>query len=287
MLSTPYKNFDCNVTSFIHRRVKPSSNKNELDTVRLPHQLYTFEDVDTVIPGNNCRVVKGGRHKDGIGGLSIQGYDENTSHNNNIYTCEEGDSPNYDKNPSRNIIRWHCYKCLYNDLPLNYKVQYDNYPHHGCLYPVNEIKLSDLHDSKTTLLPIGRYPDMASIPSWTFCCNILQNHEIIITHEEPSENDFKDHDIGVLFYALQLSASNTSFSDEAEDCINIKRWIMLHSNVNDNLGDLSQKIPDEMHDRILYHLENSLSYTHFCNETEAICDVMKMLVSRDCTLEKV
>ena len=67
MLSTPYKNFDCNVTSFIHRRVKPSSNKNELDTVRLPHQLYTFEDVDTVIPGNNCRVVKGGRHKDGIG----------------------------------------------------------------------------------------------------------------------------------------------------------------------------------------------------------------------------
>ena len=197
-----------------------------------------------------------GRYKDGIGGLSIQGYDENISHNNNIYTCEEGDSPNYDKNPSRNIIRWHCYKCLYNDLPLNYKVQYDNYPHHGCLYPVNEIKLSDLHDSKTTLLPIGRYPDMASIPSWTFCCNILQNHEIIITHEEPSENDFKDHDIGVLFYALQLSASNTSFSDEAEDCINIKRWIILNSNVNQTiLSGKLQKIQSNFYisyNRILF-----------------------------------
>ena len=54
-------------------------------------------------------------------GISIQGYDENVSHNsiNNIYTREEGDAPNYVKNPSQKIIRWHCYKCLHIDLLLS------------------------------------------------------------------------------------------------------------------------------------------------------------------------
>ena len=165
MLSTSFKISDCNSTSSvsgytIHRRVKPSSERDELDTVRFPPQACIFEDVDTVILGNNSRVVKGGRnqgHKDGIGGISIQGYDENVSHNsaNNIYTREEGDEPNYDKNPSRKIIRWHCYKCLHIDVPLRYKVHYNDYPHHGFLYPVNEIELSDLNGHQKTLLPVG------------------------------------------------------------------------------------------------------------------------------------
>ena len=269
----------------IHRRMRPISNRNELDVVRLPHEDYKFEDVDAVIPGDNSRVVMWGRnqgHKDGVGGISVQGYDDSTIHNsaNNMYAREEGDSPISGKNPSRNIHRWHCYKCLRVDIPLTYDVLYDDYPHHGFLYPLSEIDILDLHVHETTLFPVGRFPGISSIPSWTFCCNLLQNQEIVVVAGEPNEIDFKDEAVGVLFYALRLSASNTPFYDEADDCIDIKRWIISNCDVRDNVRAISRKAPHDMCDRILYHIENARAYTSFCNKSEAICDLMRFFASR-------
>ena len=289
MSPTSSKISDCHSTSascsaMIHRLVRPNSAKNELDLVRLPHEDYKYEDVDTVIPGNNSRVVGGGRkqgHADIYGGISIQGYDIESMHNSadSRYIREEGNDPNFGKNPSRKIYRWHCYKCPRNEIPSTYDVHYDKYPDHGFLYPKSEIDLLDLHNNAATSVPLGRLPGISAI-SWTFCCNLLQNHAIVVAPGEPSENDFKDKAVCALFYALELSASNTSFSDEAEDCINIKRWIISNSDVGDNVLAISRKAPHEMCDRIQYHLENALAYTSFCDESEAIYDVMKYFASR-------
>ena len=288
MSPTSSKNSDCHSTSascsaMIHRRVRPNSARNELDLVRLPHEDYVFEDVDTVIPGNNSRVVEGGRrqeHEDDYGGISIQGYDIESMHNSagSGFTREEGDDPKPGNRVTRKIYRWHCYKCPRDEIPSTYNVHYDG-PYHGFLYPRNEIDLLDLHSHATTLFPVGRFPGISEIP-WTFCCNLLQNHAIVVAPGEPSENDFKDKAVCALFYALELSASNSSFSDESDDCINIKRWIISNSDVGDNVLAISRKAPHEMCDRIQYHLENALAYTSFCDESEAIYDVMKYFASR-------
>jgi hypothetical protein len=144
---------------------------------------------------------------------------------------------------------------------------------------LREIELSDVHNSHTTSLPVGRFPGISSIPSWTFCCNLLQDQEIIVAVGEPREEDFKDKAVGVLLYALQLCASNTSFYDESDDCINIKRWVISNSDVGDNVGAISRRASHEICDRILYHLENARTYTSFCDESEEIRDVMNCFVA--------
>ena len=44
-------------SDIIHKRVKPVSERNELDIVRYPRGDYKVEDVDTVTHENNSQVV--------------------------------------------------------------------------------------------------------------------------------------------------------------------------------------------------------------------------------------
>ena len=65
----------------IHRGVRSTYDRDVIDLVRLPSENYSFEDVDIVVRGNNFWIVASGRnqgHKDG--GISIQGYDDNSIH---------------------------------------------------------------------------------------------------------------------------------------------------------------------------------------------------------------
>jgi hypothetical protein len=268
----------------IHRRVKPSPNKYELDLVRLPHPGYSFEDVDTVFPGNNERIVTSGRrqeHKDKYGGISVQSYDEGSNHTSDDgrFKREEGDEPSYGPKPARNINRWHCYKCLRDDIPQTFNVHHDNPPHHGFIYPVNEMNVFESHGHATTTFPVGRFPDISSIKSWTFCCNVLQYQDVVLVAGEPCEEDFKDKGVSVIFYALQLCSSSTSFCDEADDCYNIKQWIMLNAEVDDDVATISRKAPGDIYYRIIYHLENAQAHTSFSDESQSIGDVLNILIN--------
>jgi hypothetical protein len=276
----------------IHRRVKALSNKYELDLVRLPHKGYLYEDVDTIIPGNNDIVVASGRrqgHEHKYGGISIQSYDDNSDHKSEDgrYQREVGEEPNYGPKPGRNITRWHCYKCPRDDIPSKYGVFDDNPPHHGYIYPVSEINVTDLHRHDITTFPVGRFAEIGSISSWIFCCNVLDDQNIIVAEGKPREEDFKDKGIVTLFYALQLCSSSTSFCDESNDCHNIKKWIILNNDVEDSIPTISRKAPDNIYFGIRYHLENAQAYTSFCDESDSIFDVLNLLIkSRTNSVEK-
>ena len=181
----------------IHIRVKPNllnGNKN-IDMVRLHDSQYPYEDVDTFFLGEKVRVVESGRshgHKNMYGGIGIQGYYPKETHDSidHRYTREEGNVPIYDKPMSRVLQRWHCYKCDEKDIPSTYNIYYNNYPDDGILYPKQEMDLIDVHKSQV-LLPLGRFPDIASLP-WTFCCNVLQHHDSVEDEKQKREVIYED-----------------------------------------------------------------------------------------------
>lgn len=114
----------------IHRRVKQSVGKYELDLVRLMCATCVHEDVDIVF-GSSDRVVPLGRrpgHLDKFGGISVQCYDEGSNHvsADGCLRPEEGSAPRYGATPHKRIRRWHCYKCLVADIPSHFGVHYDN-----------------------------------------------------------------------------------------------------------------------------------------------------------------
>ena len=165
----------------IHRRIKQSVNRYELDLVRLPCEGCVFEDVDTVV-GSSDRVVPLGRrsgHVDKFGGISIQSYAEGSNHMSadGCFRREEESTPLYGSTPHKRIRRWHCYKCPVTDIPSNFGVHHDNAPDHGFLYPVCEMTVSEVHMHATTMFPVGKFQEIGSL-NWIFCCNLLQDKEI-------------------------------------------------------------------------------------------------------------
>lgn len=76
-----------------------------------------------------------------------------------------------------------------------------------------------------------------------------------------------------LIYALTLSGHNSSISADATDCNNIKIWILSNCDVTDEVESICRKASPTMRRRIMYHLENALIYTSFCDESEAIMNV--------------
>jgi hypothetical protein len=145
-------------------------------------------------------------HEHLYGGISIQSYDDNSDHKSEDgrIQCEVGEKPNYGPKPGINITRWHCYKCPQDDIPPKYGVYDDKPPHHGYIYPVREINVTDLHLHDITTFPVGRFVDIGSISSWEFYCNVLDNQNIIVAEGKPREENFKDKEIVIPYYALQL-----------------------------------------------------------------------------------
>ena len=261
----------------IHIRVKPNllnGNKN-IDMVRLHNSQYPYEDVDTFFLGEKVCVVESGRshgHKNMYGGIGIQGYHSKENHDSidHRYTREEGNVPIYDEPMSEVLQRWHCYKCDEKDIPSTYNIYYNNYPDDGILYPKQKMDLIDVHKSEL-LLPLGRFPDIASLP-WTFCCNVLQHHDSV---EDEIEVIYEDKEISILLYGIYLSSINVSFSDESNDCIDIKRWIIANVNKKDSFQTMREKIPCDILIKIRYHLENAYLNASYCDECEYLCKLRK------------
>jgi hypothetical protein len=264
-------------SSHIHRRVSATKKaliSNGLDIVRLPSKA--IYDVDTV-DGSENLIVSSGRNKVGeYGGLSIQTdiniHGINSPDGFRIFDSNSNE-PVYERKPGMPRL-WHCYKCLPNVLDTAYGIDYDDYPvqGHAQIYPINDMEIFDFHYHRDTNNPLGRLPKIRSMP-WEFCCNLVE-----IGKPQKDMRNFNDSGFTTIINCLLALRDYTDFSDEADICDGIIKWIH-NTNDLDKVEDIFQLMSDKMYSNLLSFLRDFHEYTDFDDEIYDCCQIEQRLQS--------